>query len=119
MPVGLFSAGERHVFEYSNRSYPVYYEFLSQKADDLSIKIPAGWQISAVPPAQNHDLHVVGYAISAENANGTLHLTRKVEINTISIDQKYYAPLRSFYQIVKAGDDQQIVLLPGSATASN
>ncbi len=119
MPVGLFSAGERHVFEYSNRTYPVYYEFLSQKADDLSIKIPTGWQISAMPPAQNHDLHVVGYAMSAENASGTLHLTRKVEINTISIDQKYYAPLRSFYQIVKAGDDQQIVLVPGNATASN
>jgi hypothetical protein len=47
-----------------------------------------------------------------------LHLTRKLEINTLTIDQKYYAPLRSFYQIVKTGDDQQIILQLG-ATASN
>ena len=118
VPVSLFGATERHVFEYSNRNYPVYFEFHSQKADDVTVKIPAGWQISVLPPAQNHDLHVVGYAVSAENVHGALHLTRKVEINTLTIDQKYYAPLRSFYQIVKTGDDQQIILQLGT-TASN
>jgi hypothetical protein len=118
VPVALFGATERHVFEYSNRNYPVYFEFHSQKADDVSVKIPTGWQISVLPPPQNHDLHVVGYTVSAENVNGALHLTRKVEINTLTIDQKYYAPLRSFYQIVKTGDDQQIILQLGT-TASN
>lgn len=118
MPVALFGATERHVFEYSNRNYPVYFEFHSQKADDVTVKIPTGWQISVLPPPQNHDLHVVGYTVSAENSHGALHLTRKVEINTLTIDQKYYAPLRSFYQIVKTGDDQQIILQLG-ATASN
>jgi hypothetical protein len=119
VPVGLFGGTERHVFEYSNRTYPVYYEYLSQKVDDVTIKIPAGWQISVLPAPINRDLHVVGYAVSAENTKGALHLTRKVEINTLTIDQKYYAPLRSFYQIVKAGDDQQIILVPGTAAAAN
>lgn len=118
VPVGLFGGTERHVFEYSNRTYPVYYEYLSQKVDDVTIKIPAGWQISVLPAPINRDLHVVGYAVSAENTKGALHLTRKVEINTLTIDQKYYAPLRSFYQIVKAGDDQQIILVPGTAAAN-
>ena len=118
-PVGIFGAPEKHVFEYSNRVHPIYFEFLSQKADDITVELPSGWQISGVPQPQNHDLHVVGYAVSAENAKGALHLTRKLEINTISIDQKYYDPLRSFYQIVKAGDDQQVILLPGTATSAN
>ena len=118
-PVGIFGAPEKHVFEYSNRVHPIYFEFLSQKADDITVEIPSGWQISGVPQPQNHDLRVVGYAVAAENAKGALHLTRKLEINTISIDQKYYSPLRSFYQIVKAGDDQQVILLPGTATSAN
>jgi hypothetical protein len=35
------------------------------------------------------------------------------------MDAKYYSALRDFYQTVRTGDEQQIVLQPGVATASN
>ena len=118
-PVGLFGASEQHVFEHSERIHPIYFEFLSQKLDDITIELPPGWQVGSLPKPMNEDLHAVGYVLNAENSHGALHLTRKFDINVIGMEQKYYSPLQSFYQIVKAGDTQQVVLLPGTATSAN
>ena len=118
-PVGMFGGTEKHVFEYSQRTHPIYFEFPSHKTDDITVELPPQWQVTGVPKPQNQDLRVVGYAVAADNSKGNLHLTRKLDINILSLEQKYYGPLRSFFQIVKAGDEQQVVLLPGTATSSN
>jgi hypothetical protein len=35
------------------------------------------------------------------------------------LDAKYYPALRSFYELVRTGDEEQIVLKPAAANASN
>jgi len=119
LPIAIFGGTEKHVFAYTTRVHPIYFEFLAQKLDDVTIELPPGWQIASVPKPQNQDLRVVGYSVSAENSNGALHLSRKFDISTVTLDVKYYSPLRSFFQIVRAGDEQQVVLEPGSASAGN
>jgi hypothetical protein len=113
LPVGIFGATEKNVFAYSTRTYPIYFEYLAQKLDDVNVELPAGWQISSLPAPQNQDLHVVGYALSVENKKGALHLTRKFDINILSMEAKYYGPMQSFFQIVRSGDEQQVVLAQG------
>ena len=118
-PVGIFGGTEKHVLEYSTRTYPIYFEFLSEKNDDISVELLSGWHIAGTPKPQNHDLHAVAFVQSAEASNGELHLTRKLSVNAIEIDQQYYPALRSFYQGVRAADDQQIVLAVGAAPSGN
>jgi hypothetical protein len=119
LPVGIFTASEKHIFDYSERVHPIYFEYLAQTLDDITIELPANWRIASVPRAQNQDLHVVAYATSAENRSGALHLTRKLDINILTMENKYYGPLRSFFEIVRTGDDQPVILAPGTATSSN
>jgi hypothetical protein len=119
VPVGIFSGTERHLFVHSNRVHPVYFEFLSEKLDDVSIELPSGWKVGSLPPPQNQDLRVVAYAFGAENNKGTLHLTRKLDINIGLVDVKFYLPLRSFFQTVKTGDEEQIVLQPVTAGSAH
>ena len=52
-------------------------------------------------------------------SKGELHLSRKLDVNVLEIDPKYYTALRSFYQGVKTADEQQIVLTAGASTAGN
>jgi hypothetical protein len=118
LPVGLFGATERHLFDYTERVHPIYFEFPAGKLDDISIELPAGWQVSGLPQPQNQDYRVVAYSVGVENSNGTLHIKRKLDINIISMDTKYYSPLRSFFQGVKAGDDQKVVLQASAALSS-
>jgi Domain of Unknown Function with PDB structure (DUF3857) len=112
LPVGLFSATEKHVFDHTNRVHPIYFEFPSQKLDDLSIDLPVGWQVASVPPAQDNEGHVISYLLKVENDKGTLHLTRKLSVDLLLLDPKYYLALRKFFQDVRAGDEEQIVLQP-------
>lgn len=118
LPIGLFGATERHLFDYTERVHPIYFEFPAEKVDDISIELPAGWEVSGLPQPQNQDYRVVAYSIGAENSKGTLHIKRKLDINIISLDTKYYGPLRSFFQGVKAGDDEKVVLQASAGLSS-
>ena len=54
-----------------------------------------------------------------EDDKGTLHLTRLLRSDLLMLDAKYYPTLRAFYQKVRTGDEEQIVLQPAGARASN
>jgi hypothetical protein len=98
---------------------PIYFESPYEKADDVNIELPAEWQVSTVPPARNQNGHVIHYTLNVETSPGTLHLTRKLSVDIMLMEQKYYSALRDFFQVVRSGDVEQVVLLPGGVRASN
>ena len=49
LPAAIFTAAEKGVFEHANRVQPIYFEYPYQKMDDVTIELPAGWQVSSVP----------------------------------------------------------------------
>jgi hypothetical protein len=119
IPAGVFTAGEKHTFEHANRVYPIYFDYPYEKWDDITIELPPGWQVGSVPPGQEKDGHVVSYTLKVEGGKGALHLTRKLRVDCLIVETKYYPALRNFFQSVRNGDEEQIVLQPESATASN
>ena len=119
LPVGLFSGPEKHMFEHSTRVHPLYFPYLFEKIDDLRIELPLGWQVSSLPPPQTTDAKVIAYTLKVENEKGALHLERHLRSDLTFLEQKYYPALRNFYQTVRTGDEQQIVLQPGATAASN
>jgi hypothetical protein len=119
VPVGLFSAPERHLFDHQNRVHPIYFSYPSEKRDDITIELPDGWQVSSVPKPTKTDGHVIVFESEAQSEQGRLHLTRQLKVDTLMLETKYYTALRNFFQGVKASDEEQIVLQPGAAHASN
>lgn len=119
LPVGVFAASEKRVFEHANRVHPIYFEYPFEKLDDITIELPAGWHASNVPRPQIQDGHVIVYELKAEDNHGTLHLVRRLNVDILILEQKYYAALRNFFQVVRTGDEEQIVLQPGATTANN
>jgi hypothetical protein len=118
-PAAIFTAGERGVFEHANREHPIYFDYLYEKAEDVTIELPPGWQVSSVPKPQDQNAKVVAYSLKVEQGEGTLHLTRKLTIDVGILEQKYYGPMRTFFQLVRTGDGEQVVLQPGGMHASN
>jgi Transglutaminase-like superfamily len=119
LPVGLFGATEKRVFETSNRVHPIYFEFPFRKVDDVTIELPLGWQVSSLPPAKNQDAKAIVYTLKVDNDKGTLRLSRTLNVDVLLLDAKLYPTLRAFFQIVRATDEQQVVLQPGGAAAQN
>jgi hypothetical protein len=119
MPVGLFSAGEKQVFEREQRIHPIYFEFPSQKEDDITFTLPSGWTVGNTPKAQNYDAKAALYSLQVDSDKATVHLLRKLNFDLLMLDVKSYPALRNFFQAVRTGDEEQIVLQPGKASASN
>jgi Domain of Unknown Function with PDB structure (DUF3857) len=118
IPVGLFGAPEKHVFEHAARVHPIYFDFPTARIDDVTIELPLDWKVNSVPPSHKDEGRVCSYNTTVENNHGTLHLTRNLNIETLLLDTKYYGALRNFFQTVKTGDEQQIVVQPGGISAS-
>ena len=119
VPVGLFGATEKHLFDHSVRVHPIYFEFPFEKIDDITIELPAGWQTTSLPAAQNVDQKVVVYILKVENDKNRLHLTRKLAVDLLLAEAKYYGSLRNFFRSVRTGDEEQIVLQPGTTVSVN
>jgi hypothetical protein len=120
MPAGLFTAIEKRVFEHSDRVHPIYVQYPYETLDDVNIELPEGWQVSSVPPPQTRDGHIVTYSLKADkDGAATLHITRKLTWDFLLLDAKYYPALRDFFQSVRTGDDQQIILQSAATSAGN
>jgi hypothetical protein len=118
-PIGLFGAPEKHLFDHAAREHPIYFEFPFQRVDDINIDLPLGWQITTVPPAQKQGGDAISYAMKADNDKGALHLNRTLNVDILLLEQKYYSALRNFFQVVRTGDEQQVILQPMGTSASN
>ncbi|MGH9641376.1 MAG: DUF3857 domain-containing protein [Terriglobales bacterium] len=119
IPAAVFTAAEKGLFEHANRAHPIYFDYPHMSVDDITIGLPTGWQVSSIPPAKVQDAHVITYDMKVEKNAEVLHLTRKLTIDALSLEQKYYAALRNFFQGIRTADSEQIVLQPGEIHASN
>jgi hypothetical protein len=117
IPAAIFTAAEKNVFDHATRVHPIYMNYPHQKADDITLELPDGWHVGTLPPALNQGQKVFQYSLSAEKGPGTVHLTRKLTIDFLLVDQKFYPLLRGFFQSVRGGDSEQVILQPGETHA--
>ncbi len=118
-PASLFGGQEKNVFEHANRTHPIYFEFPFQRIDDITVELPAGWKVTSLPAPDKQGNQKIAYTLKLENDNGKLHISRNLTIDVLMMESQYYSALRGFYQIVRTGDEQQVILQPGVATAGN
>ncbi len=119
MPVGLFSAPEKHLFDHAERIHPIYFDFPFERADDITLRLPPGWQIPSLPKPQTIDAKAIVYNVEATNSNGALHLSRKLDVDVVLLPVTSYANLRIIFQGVRTGDEQQLILQPGGTHEGN
>ena len=80
----------------------------------IKIELPLGWKVSALPAAQNQDVKAAAYILKAEEKNGTLQVSRTLRSDLYMVPKESYPALRQFFQVVRTGDEEQIILQPGS-----
>jgi hypothetical protein len=119
IPVGFFGGTEKHLFDHADRVHPIYFTFPFQRVDDISLVLPLGWQISTLPNPRKVDLQAVSYDLQAENAKGTMHLKRVLNVDIVLLEAKYYSTLRSFFQVVRTADEAQAIVQTASAAGAN
>ena len=104
------------VFAASNRVNPIYFGYPTREVDEVHITLPSGLEVESLPA---NDLVRLDYAIyqttQKQDAN-TIISRRDIVMGGMAFPVTLYKELKSFYDKVKTGDDQQ-ALLRGSAHA--
>jgi hypothetical protein len=119
LPVGLFGAQDSHVFQRVARIHPLYFNFPHQSADNITVELPANWKISSLPKPRGADRDSFVYSTWSEGGDESLLLYRALTINTMLVNTKDYAMVRDFFQTVRAGDEDQVVLLAGKGAVTH
>jgi Domain of Unknown Function with PDB structure (DUF3857) len=110
LPTGLFSASEKHLFEHADRVWPVYFRNPFRTVDDISISLPQGWKTETLPKDIDRDAKAVQYTLKVEDKNGAIHIQRTLRSDAVIVAKENYPILRTFYQLVKTEDEQQVIL---------
>ncbi len=118
MPSGLFVGGEVHTFEHAAREHPLYFRWPFESVDDISIALPAGWQVDDLPKPLTEDRDALKYTANIDANAAELRLRRDLTINVLLVPAKFYPTVRDFYQAVRAADERQIVLGAAKKSAS-
>lgn len=119
LAAGLFGGDEKHLFEGANRVHPIYFQFPYADTDDVTIAPPSGSQVTSLPQPQTADIKACVYNLSAESKDGSLHLSRHFTLDLAFVDPRYYGALHKFFQAVRNGDEQQVVLSHDAAPTSH
>jgi len=110
LPATLFRA-RKDMLLHPKRVHPVYFPYPYQEVDSLQVRLPETLQIESLPPAQKGELVYANYQISvrAEEPR-SLTLERRLRLDGYFFKIDQYPSIRSFYEAVRKGDEQQLVL---------
>ena len=118
IPAFLFQLKQNQAFAHSQRKYPVYFPYPFTDTDTVSIKVPSGFTLESVPPAQDAKLAGTARYQNVSNFDGIqLVSQRQLAFNGIFFDVDKYSELKSFFGKVQAGDEQQAILHGGNVSA--
>ena len=105
-------------FEHPSRSNPIYFEFPSETVDSVTLDLPLMLQVGTIPAPQRRETDILKYEIGCEKQDAGLQCKRHVRLGGFYFPPESYTPLRTFFEIIRAGDQQQIIL-EGAGRASN
>lgn len=117
VPGYLFQARQMDTFKSAERKFPVYFPYAFGEADTVEIRVPAGYTVETVPPQQITGLSYASYQAETRFDDGQLITRRILQVNGIFFEVETYPEIKDFFRKVQAGDEQQTVVQPASASA--
>jgi hypothetical protein len=111
LPVSPLQGGRRYPFRHARRVHPVYFPYPYRETDDVVITLPSGMAAESVPAARQHKRQFSEYLISCAAEGGSkLHVQRDLVIKKSLVPVEQYTVLKSFFDQVRQGDEEQVVL---------
>jgi transglutaminase-like putative cysteine protease len=119
LPMGLFGAQDKRAFVHTTRVHPIYFNFPYQTVDDITIELPENMQLSSLPQPRTLDRKTLVYSESAERKNSSLLLHRDVLVYLTVVNVKFYDSIQDFFQTVRNGDEEQVILVSAKKAAAH
>jgi hypothetical protein len=110
LPVSVFQMNKEYHFLHGNRVHPIYFTYPFQQVDDVTVRLPSGYQIEFLPGPQETTRSFAQYEISAERQSAAVRLQRRMVLENYTYPATEYPAVRRFFSTVRAGDEGTAVL---------
>lgn len=107
---GVLQTTESHPFKASSRVHPVYFEYPFQEADEVTLSVPAGVRVESTVVPRKAETDFGMYQSFVQRRGEALWLGRKLQIDGIFFAKEFYPELRAFYDTVRIGDEDNLVM---------
>ena len=109
-PLSVFQANSKDPFPQVYRTQPVYFSHGYGTADTISISLPAGYQLEALPQESSATASFAEFNAKRSSTTGAVRLERHTEMKGYFFPVQSYASLRAYFQKVRQIDAQKVVL---------
>jgi len=110
VPAFVFHSGTTNPFQAPTRYNPIYFPRTSRRLEEVTVRIPEGYEVETVPPKRTLDHQALKYRFDASSAADRVKTTRELVVDVLLVDATRYAPVRTLYEEVARVDGSQIVL---------
>jgi hypothetical protein len=117
IPVHIFQVNAKPKFSSSQRANSIYLWYMTRELDEVHLALPSSLEVESLPPSDSVKLDYAVYSVFQKAESATSVVARRdLVMGGIAFPPAVYGELKGFYDKVKAGDDQQMIL-KGSAHA--
>lgn len=96
------------------RKFPVEFRGPSLDSDTFEITLPAGYEVSDLPPPVDLDYEFASYHSKTEASGNMLKYSRRLEVKELTVPMAQMETLKKFYRIVASDERNTAVLQPAA-----
>jgi hypothetical protein len=110
MPSDFFVVNRPAKFPHNERLHIVYFHYPPREVDSIKIILPSSLEVESLPPQSESKLDYAVYTTKRTQQANSILTDRNVEVGGLVFPLPEYKNLKGFYDKVKEGDDQQVIL---------
>jgi hypothetical protein len=96
------------------RKFPVEFAGPSLDSDTFEITLPAGYEVSDLPPPVDVDYDFASYHSKTEANGNTLKYTRRLEVKQLTVPVAQVETLKKLYRIIASDERNTAILQPAA-----
>jgi hypothetical protein len=119
VPLAVFTAAQKNPFPSEQRKNSIYFHYAYGVEDDVTLKVPAGYDVESLPAPLNIDMGALRYAATYQKGEGVIRLNRKMVVETEIISREQYSLVRSFFSKTETADQEPVVMRKQASPAGS
>jgi len=109
-PMAVFQANRKNPFTHAYRVQPVYFQRGYREVDKVTISIPGGYQLEALPSDADNTAPFAAFHTKLTSETGLLRLERQAEMSGYYFPVQSYGALRDYFEKLRRNDAGNVVL---------
>jgi hypothetical protein len=109
-PMSVFQVKSKNKFARVYRTEPVYFQHGYRQTDTITISIPDGYHLEAMPSEADQKNYFAAFHANSSSDGGHLRLDRRAEMTGYYFPVESYGSLREYSEKLRQSDAQNVVL---------